>query len=62
VEALALIIDPPYEAALDIKVARKWVKELEGLATEGYDVSRYMVKAKKDLEDLILIKERSSNR
>jgi hypothetical protein len=56
----ALIIDPPYEAALDIKVARRWVKKLEGLAAEGYDVSRYMVKAKKDLADLTLIKAKSS--
>ena len=45
----ALIIDPPYKAALDIDVARKWVEELEGLAAKGYDVSKYMVKAKQDL-------------
>jgi hypothetical protein len=49
VESLALIIDPPYKAKFDVNVARKWVEELEGLATKGYDVSKYMVKAKQDL-------------
>ena len=48
-ESLALLIDPPPKAAYDLDVARKWVEELEGLATDGYVVSRLMVKATRDL-------------
>lgn len=48
-DARAIIIDPPYEAAFDINVAKRWVKELEELALQGYEVGGHLIKARKNL-------------
>lgn len=54
------IIDPPYQAKYDIAVARSWVKELEGLKKEGFDVQMFLGPAKKDLDRLEKFKARKS--
>jgi hypothetical protein len=43
----ALIIDPPYQAQFDVKVALDWIEELKRISADGYDISKYMLQAKK---------------
>jgi hypothetical protein len=42
-----LIIDPPYQAQFDVKVALDWIEELKRISADGYDISKYMLQAKK---------------
>ena len=41
-----LIIDEPQLAGEDLAVSRAWLKEVEGLAAQGFDVERYLVRAR----------------
>lgn len=45
-KVLGLIIDEPRNAGTDLAASQAWLKELEDLAAQGFDVEYYLARAK----------------
>jgi hypothetical protein len=44
-EVLDLIIDEPWNAGTDLAASQAWLKEIEDLAVQGFDVEYYLRRA-----------------
>jgi len=45
-EQLGLIIDEPWNAGEDLAASRAWLKEVEELDRQGFEVDYYLVRAR----------------
>ena len=44
-EVLGLIIDEPWNAGTDLAASQAWLKEVEKMAGQGFDVEYYLLRA-----------------